>query len=350
MNDFYVGTISLLVSNVLLSSYPILIKSYITNISIVVQLIVRIVVYICLALPFLVIGGEGMNILTTLIEPKYLAISAVNMLHIYSSYKGFEYLNAGIALTTFYSYPIIQVLLAHIFLGTELTSGLMYNLFGSLLGIAILNKDTLLGGEKIANVNLASNLQPRPFLKGNARQVTPHDENMVKKGFSFIAIAALTEAIIGVFYKGVNIQNPFMSLYSLYAPAFVFFMIWYLYQKYKESQEVKNKANVANWTDEKIQKEKDGKKDNWWHILTNHGGFMKRIILYNILIGGIGYTLRLFSLTKIPISWFSGLSFTSSLSAFMLGWFFLGERIKLNHILGSIVIFYNLFKIKNAHF
>jgi drug/metabolite transporter (DMT)-like permease len=306
MNDFYVGTIALLVSNVLLSSYPILIKSYITNISVLVQLIVRIVVYICLSLPFLLIGGEGMNILTTLIEPKYLAISAVNMLHIYSSYKGFEYLNAGISLTTFYSYPIIQVLLSHIYLGTDLTLGLMYNLFGSLLGIGILNKDTFMG-EKSINI---------------------------KKGFAFIAIAAITEAIIGVFYKGVDIQNPFMSLYSLYAPAFVFFIIWYLYQKYKELKQ----------TDQV-----DEKKNNWWYILTNHGGFMKRIIIYNMLIGGLGYTLRLFSLTKIPIGWFSGLSFTSSLSAFMMGWFFLGEKIKLNHLLGSIVIFYNIFRIKQ-HF
>ncbi len=308
MNDFYVGTIALLVSNVLLSSYPILIKTYIANISIVVQLIVRIVVYICLALPFLVIGGEGMNILTTLIDPKYLAISAVNILHIYSSYKGFEYLNAGISLTTFYSYPIVQVLLSRIFLGTELTSGIMYNLFGSLLGIGVLNKDTLIGGEKSTDI---------------------------KKGFAFIAIAAITEAIIGVFYKGVNIQNPFMSLYSLYAPAFVFFIIWYIYKRYKESKNVKTID------------EKDEKKDNWWYILTNHGGFMKRIILYNMLIGGIGYTLRLFSLTKVPISWFSGLSFTSSLSAFMMGWFFLGEKIKLHHLLGSLVIFYNIFKIKS---
>lgn len=306
MNDFYVGTIALLVSNVLLSSYPILIKSYITNISVLVQLIVRIVVYICLSLPFLLIGGEGMNILTTLIEPKYLAISAVNMLHIYSSYKGFEYLNAGISLTTFYSYPIIQVLLSHIYLGTDLTLGLMYNLFGSLLGIGILNKDTFMG-EKSINI---------------------------KKGFAFIAIAAITEAIIGVFYKGVDIQNPFMSLYSLYAPAFVFFIIWYLYQKYKELKQ-------TNRVDEK--------KDNWWYILTNHGGFMKRIIMYNMLIGGLGYTLRLFSLTKIPIGWFSGLSFTSSLSAFIMGWFFLGEKIKLHHLLGSVVIFYNIFRIKQ-HF
>ncbi len=140
-----------------------------------------------------------------------------------------------------------------------------------------------------------------------------------------------------------------MSLYSLYAPSFVFFMIWYLYQKYKESQEVKKKVSEGDRKDEKIQKEKDNKKDNWWYILTNHGGFMKRIILYNMLIGGIGYTLRLFSLTKIPISWFSGLSFTSSLSAFIMGWFFLGERIKLNHLLGSIVIFYNIFRLKK-HF
>jgi drug/metabolite transporter (DMT)-like permease len=315
MNDFYVGTIALLVSNVLLSSYPILIKSYIKDISIVVQLIVRIVIYICLALPFLVIGGEGMNILTTLIDPKYLAISAVNILHIYSSYKGFEYLNAGISLTTFYSYPIIQVLLARIFLGTELTLGIMYNLFGSLLGIGVLNKDTLLGGEKSSNI---------------------------KKGFSFIAIAAITEAIIGVFYKGVNIQNPFMSLYSLYAPAFVLFMIWYLYQKYKET-----KRHIQTDKDNKVDMEV--KRDNWWYILTNHGGFMKRIILYNMLIGGIGYTLRLFSLTKVPISWFSGLSFTSSLSAFIMGWFFLGEKIKLHHLLGSLVIFYNIFRIKQ-HF
>ena len=315
MNDFYVGTISLLVSNVLLSSYPILIKSYISNISIVVQLIVRIVVYICLSLPFLIIGGEGMNILTSLIDPKYLAISAVNILHIYSSYKGFEYLNAGVSLTTFYSYPIIQVLLSHIFLGTELTLGIIYNLFGSLLGIGVLNKDSLLGGEKSGNI---------------------------KKGFAFIALAAITEAIIGVFYKGVNIQNPFMSLYTLYAPAFIFFIIWYLYKKYKEIIEY----NGAKWIDDKAKKDVETKKDNWWHILTNHGGAMKRIIMYNMLIGGVGYILRLFSLTKIPISWFSGLSFTSSLSAFVMGWFFLGESVKLQHLIGSAIIFYNIFKIK----
>ena len=95
MNSFSIGTISLLVSNVLLSSYPILIKQYITDISVLVQLIIRVVTYILLALPILVIGGEGLNIITNTIDPKFLVISAVNLLHIYSSYKGFEYLNAS---------------------------------------------------------------------------------------------------------------------------------------------------------------------------------------------------------------------------------------------------------------
>jgi drug/metabolite transporter (DMT)-like permease len=308
MNDFYVGTVSLLISNVLLSSYPILIKTYISDISVIVQLIIRISVYICLSLPFLIIGGEGMNILSALIDPKYLAISAVNLLHIYSSYKGFQYLNAGISLTTFYSYPIIQVLLARIFLGTELTKEIMFSLFGSLIGIGILNKDTIFH-EGTLGIN-------------------------VKRGFSFIAIAAITEAIIGVFYKGVNIQNPFMSLYTLYAPAFVFFIVWYIFYYKRNEQIIEN------------SKENLDKQNNWWYILTNHGGIMTKIILFNLLIGGIGYTLRLLSLTKIPISWFSELSFTSSLSAFVLGWYFLGEKISLNHLVGSAIIFYNIYRIK----
>jgi drug/metabolite transporter (DMT)-like permease len=301
MNDLYLGTISLLISNILLSAYPILIKLYIKDISILVQLIIRIIVYICLSLPFLIIGGEGINILTSLIDPKFLIISAVNLLHIYSSYKGFEYLNAGIALTTFYSYPIIQVLLSRIFLGTELTTNIMYSLFGSLIGIGILNKDNY-GLDKQLNTN-------------------------VGKGFMFIAIAALTEAIIGVFYKGINIKNPFMSLYTLYAPAFLFFMIWYIFF-YKKMD------NIID------------KKDNWWYLLVNHDGLIKKVILFNLLIGALGYTLRLFSLSKISINWFSGLTFTSSLSGFLLAWLFLNEKIHIHHIIGSIVIFYNIYKLK----
>jgi drug/metabolite transporter (DMT)-like permease len=322
MSDFYIGTLTLLVSNVLLSAYPVLIKLYILDVSVLIQLIIRITVYICLSLPFLIIGGEGFNILTSLIQPKYLAISAINLIHIYSSYKGFEYLNSGIALTTFYSYPIIQVILSKIFLGTKLTSSIIYGLLGSLVGIGILNKDSYPAfvSNSISSISNTSSTSSTSSISNTS------------KGFLFIAIAAITEAIIGVFYKGASFNNPFMSLYTLYAPAFLFFMVWYIfYYKREVSKE-----------------QKEQKKDNWMDLITNHSGLIKKIIIFNLLIGGLGYTLRLFSLTKIPISWFSGLTFTSSLSAFLLGWLFLGEKIKLHHLVGSIVIFYNIYKIKLA--
>lgn len=296
MNSFSIGTISLIVSNVLLSSYPILIKQYITDISVLVQLIIRVVTYILLALPILVIGGEGLNVITNTVNPKFLAISAVNLLHIYSSYKGFEYLNAGVSLTTFYSYPIIQVLLARIFLGTTLSKENIYHLFGCLVGIGILNKDSYSDTNK-----------------------------NIKKGFIFIAIAALTEAIIGVFYKKESFSNPFMSLYTLYAPAFLLLLMYFLFS---------NRIELH---------------DNLLNKIEFNYSTLKKIILYNILIGGLGYTLRLFSLSQISINWFSALSFTGSVSAFIMGWFFLGEKIKIHHLLGSAVIFYNLYYINKAN-
>ena len=297
MDSFSIGTITLLVSNVLLSSYPILIKHYITDISVLVQLIIRVVTYILLALPILVIGGEGLTVITNTINPKFLAISAINLLHIYSSYKGFEYLNAGVSLTTFYSYPIIQVLLARIFLGTTISKEIIYNLFGCLVGIGILNKDSY------------------------------NDTNKnVKKGFLFIGLAALTEAIINIFYKKNALNNPFMSLYTLYAPAFFLLLLMY----FLFSNRIELHDNLLN------------------KIEFNYST-LKTIILYNILIGGLGYTLRLFSLSQISMNWFSALSFTGSVSAFIMGWFFLGEKIKIHHLLGSVVIFYNLYYINKAN-
>jgi drug/metabolite transporter (DMT)-like permease len=287
MTSYAIGTSSLLVSNLLLSSYPILIKTYVSDISTIVQVLIRVVVYICLALPFLIINGEGIKILTALIDPKYLAISAINLVHIYSSYKGFEYLNTGISLTTFYAYPIIQVILSHILLGTELTRNVIYHLFGCLFGIAILNRNSFLG-----------------------------DSKNIGKGFAFITLAALTEALINVFYKAIPSSTPFMSLYTLYAPAFIFLLIGY-----------------------GVFHQKEVKESTW------NNGMLTKVILFNLLIGGVGYLLRLYSLSKISINWFSALSFTSSISAFVLGWLFFKEQITIYHLVGTALIFYNIYWI-----
>lgn len=289
MNDFIIGTVSLLSSNVLLSSYPILIKKYIENVDVVTQLIIRCIIYIFLAIPFMLLGNDGGNILGYLVQPKYLFISFINLIHIYTSYKGFELLNPGIALTTFYTYPIIQLFLSRFILGFKFNTIVISNLLGSLLGLVILNIDIF--NEK---------------------------KTMVWYGFIFIAFAALTEAIINIFYKKVNLINPFSSLYTLYAPAFILFFIYLVFNKI----ELKKIKSIDT-------------------------SIIKKIVLFNLLIGGLGYTLRLFSLTKVNMTWFSTLSFTNGISVFLLAWLILGDKIKIHHIIGSAIIFYNITKIKN---
>ena len=293
------GTMALLVSNVLLSAYPILIKKYADSVSLSVQVLIRMAVYIGLTVPVLVLGGHAGPMAAAMVDPKFLAISAVNLLHIYSSYKGFTYLNAGVSMTTFYSYPIIQVVLSSIFLHTRLTLGVLSNLVGCFLGLVVLNANTYKTGGPSANVS---------------------------KGLGFIALAALTEAMIGVFYKHINFKNPFMSLFTLYAPVGVLCLL------------------LAAWWWWRRQKERNDKKEE---TEETSSGSIWNIVLFNVLIGGVGYLLRLFALTHVSLAWFSGLLFTSSISAFVLGYLFLKETIRPEHWLGTMVIFYNIYKLRN---
>lgn len=301
MSDFAKGTVSLLVSNFLLSSYPILIKNYISDVNIITQLIIRCVVYILLSIPFMLINRETASILTSLVQPKYLFISLINLIHIYSSYKGFEYLNPGVALSTFYSYPIIQMFLSEFILGTRINPIVIYNLLGSLIGIIVLNRDNF-------------------FID---KSLTLVDKSKIKIGYIAIVIAAITEAFISVFYKKVNLKNPFTSLYTLYTPAFLIFAIYLFLFNGKKKQYIEKVKKIDK-------------------------GILKKIVLFNCLIGGIGYTMRLYSVTKISMSWFSSLAFTNGISVFLLAWLILGEKIKWNHILGSGIIFYNVYKIKSV--
>jgi drug/metabolite transporter (DMT)-like permease len=299
MSDFAIGTASLLVSNILLSSYPILIKNYINDVSIVTQLIIRCIVYIFLAVPFMLINKETVSILTTLVKPKYLFISLINLIHIYTSYKGFEYLNPGIALTTFYTYPIIQMFLSEFILGTRINPMIIFNLLGSLIGVIVLNRESFYSKIKTKTV-----------------------DNKILIGYIAIIIAALTEAIISVFYKKDNLKNPFTSLYTLYTPAFIILLIYLFFY--------------------------GDKRNELKRIIKIDKNILKKIILFNFLIGGIGYTMRLYSVTKISMSWFSSLAFTNGISVFILAWLILGERIRWNHIIGSLIIFYNIHRIKTV--
>jgi drug/metabolite transporter (DMT)-like permease len=114
------GTASLLatVAQSITSLYPIIIKRVDTNI--LTQTAVRFVLYPALAL---LLGGLPAFASVTDAPGKLLTIAgvgALNLLHVFSSYVAFDELQAGIAMSIFYIYPVLNMIGSRIFFGEQL--------------------------------------------------------------------------------------------------------------------------------------------------------------------------------------------------------------------------------------
>ncbi len=104
-----------LYAETVLSLYPQLVK--IVRAPLESQVAVRCVVYAVLAL---VIGGIGslMKAVTGVGgAATFFGLGLVNLLHVWTSYYAFQKLPSGVALTLFYTYPILNIIGAWLFFG-----------------------------------------------------------------------------------------------------------------------------------------------------------------------------------------------------------------------------------------
>jgi drug/metabolite transporter (DMT)-like permease len=110
---------AVLYSESVLSLYPILVKQL--RSSLTSQVFQRCVAYSLLAL---IVGGlgsitnlfsSGSNILL------FLALGLVNLAHVWTSYRAFQKLPGGVALTLFYTYPILNILGAWLVFGEKIS-------------------------------------------------------------------------------------------------------------------------------------------------------------------------------------------------------------------------------------
>ena len=121
------------------------------------------------------------DILKLLSNSNLWYISIIQLIHIYSSYIGFTNLNAGMAMSLFYLYPIFGLLLS-----SKFNLGLLLRFFISLLGVIVMCF--------------------KSFSSSN---------NFII-GLIGILIASLTEAYGYVNIAKKNYDNPFDSLSMLY--------------------------------------------------------------------------------------------------------------------------------------
>ena len=177
----------------LASLYPILIKRVDTNI--LTQTTVRFVLLPILALIF---GGTAAFGAVTNSWGKIglvLAAGALNLTHVFSSYTAFDELQAGIAMSIFYTYPFWNLIGARIFLGEPIKAWTL-----PLFAIALIG------------TYLIASAAPESV----SYKETKGERSLPIRGIIAAIMAALTETGLYLTVRGSSTDNPFSNMMLLY--------------------------------------------------------------------------------------------------------------------------------------
>jgi drug/metabolite transporter (DMT)-like permease len=284
-----------IISEALLSLYPIFIKKIPINLDI--QLLTRLLGYSIIPIFFFSFKFIKNNFM----KKNILLLSLITLFHIYFSYKGFKMLDTGISYALFYTYPLMII-----FWENKKFSPLFLI---TILGVLLLSVDfkDITSGEGF---------------------------NMEKmKGIGFILMAAITEVMIFYTIKGkIETNNNWNTLFLSYFPALIVFSLYLLYKKM---------TNKTIETDRKEIEKFDvkNKSKNWIFIA----------LFFNIVIGTVGYILR-FRSVKLLSPFINGiLSYVGIITSYIYGIIFDNEKVVLKDIGGiGLIILSNVLMLNKT--
>jgi drug/metabolite transporter (DMT)-like permease len=269
-----------LVSEVVLSLYPTIIKTVDT--SVFFQTGMRMFVFTALALLAAVFTGAP---LPAIASKTTLFTGLLNLVHVGSSYTAFEKLAGGNAMSLFYTYPIFNILGAAGALGESRPRG-------SMPWIAL----AFLGALCVA--------QPSP-------------SNWSMLGVGMALLAALTETGIYLWFKQSTDDKqtstqPWTKMAQMYG------------------------SSGALWSVLAIVLLAVGfiGKDIFSVSARGLGG----MIGFNSIVGFLGYALRFYLIPNVSTVTFSALSFFGVISAYIFGWIFSNELPTTLQMIGAAAI------------
>jgi drug/metabolite transporter (DMT)-like permease len=271
----------LLASEVILSAYPLLIK--LTDASIPFQVGLRMITFTALAYFVAKITNTPFHI-PTILSKETLATGALNLVHVGTSYTAFDELTAGNAMALFYTYPIMNILGA-------------YLAFGESIEVT-----------KLPWIGLA--------MGGAIALSQPTAKNWTLLGVVSALMAAATETGIYLWFrsKGDDPEEhgPWTKMAQMYGGSFVLWTAIILLGLF---------LGFYNTS-----------------LFNISGKGLTGVLLFNSIIGFLGYALRFYIIPKVSTVAFSALSFFGVVSAYGLGWLFMGETATATQIAGAAAI------------
>lgn len=273
-------TISVLYSELVLSLYPILIKSVNTNIF--TQVFARFFVFPALALAF----GSTYDFKAIWGNPYESFVSILNNLlnlgHIAVSYISFKNLPVGSAISLFYTFPVFNIIAGALLFGESLSLFSLILILIAFYGvylIAMTHKD-------IKNTE---------------------DKEKYKMGVVMGILAAITETMIFIFIRSNTDaqKSPFYTVNHLYPFGLALLAVYAIFNK-----------NIV-----------DTSSLNWAKLL----GF-------NALLGFTGYIARFYSIPRISTIVFALLSFFGVAFGYLWGILFTKDEPTIKGIIGGLLI------------
>lgn len=266
------ATATTLLSEVALALHPILIKQL--NTTLPTQLLSRLGVYSLLAFALssqqerIWTWGSGGAALQS------LGLGLMNLVHIASSYLSYELLPAGSALALFYTYPFFNILAGILFLGDSLDLRILPLIVMAFVGVLLIARYTKDGNHK----------EDKGANEGNVAETKDHGS--IALGIGAALLSALTETMIFLVAKTAEAPSPFITILRLY-PAALLGLLGYIGVK---QPSISTKSSV--WIP---------------------------MILFNVFIGFLGYSLRFFSIPRLPTAIFSILTFVGVAAGYTWG-------------------------------
>ena len=328
-------TLPLIGSEIALSLYPQLIKLVPTTIE--TQVVVRCITYSLLAIIGYYIsdiklrgdsGSSNSKIISnnSLSFINSLVMGIVNIIHIVSSYMSFSILSSGVSYSIFYTYPIFNLLGRTLFYNETISLINYLYISISIIGVYLIysrETETERKDKNIDNIDNKDNVDNIDN-KDNKDNVDNKDKNSLinklitntnSRNIGVISgiISAITESIIYFMVKSGSIEtSPFIQLLKTYLLGGILSIIYLI--KYV----------------------KDINLDvNYWITL----------ILFNALIGFVGYLVRFMMIPHLSTLLFNSLIFIGVIFSYSWGYILSNETIDYNNVSGTILILWSIFQI-----
>jgi len=268
-------------SEVILASYPILIKSVDTNLW--TQVFARNLVYSSIAAFILGFGKQGFSGVSLM---NTSGGGLLNLFHVGVSYKAFSDLPAGNAMSIFYAYPIWNLIGAYFIFNERIP---WYQIPWIVLAVV--------GMLMIARPEVNSPLAEKPL------------------GILAAVFSGISESMIYFFFRLLgNQETTFRGMFELYGGS----LGWML--------PVVGLASLFGSTNGSLPK-LDLSTKSWVPM-----------ILFNSLLGFVGYSMRFAAIPYVSTMIFSVLSFFGIVAAYVFGYLFEGEKPSVLAAGGSLAI------------